>query len=78
MSKLVLGVAPYSRGGGGAYSRVGHIYSSQFKSGGSFLRHIRANKYELFILYFRRIVFSVNIVFITNHVFRSVTKYEIE
>ena len=31
MSKRVLGVGAYSRGGGVAYSRV--IYSSQFKSG---------------------------------------------
>ena len=51
-----------SRGGGGVF----------------FLRGIRANKKYLFVLYFRRIIFYVNIVFIANHVFRSVTKYEIE
>ena len=56
----------------------GLSHSSQFKSGGFSLRHIRANKNYLFILYFRRIIFYVNIVFITNHVFRIVTKYEIE
>ena len=60
LSKRVLGA--------GAYSRMGSdLFNSIQEWGLFFLRHIRANKKYLFILYFRRIIFHVNKVSEMNY-----------
>ena len=72
-----------------AYSRGGLIRERGiFESGGlfiqvnsrvgAFFKDISEQIKNIYVYYTFDELYYVNIVFITNHVFRSVTKYEIE